>query len=169
MTRICDRRPRSCTDAVVGHEGSAKLIRSDLARQGHYLLQLGVGLFLFSSLWGFVIPLVRARRLGLSVHTLSPLEGIILIGLGLLWSRLELGTTSSLIAFWFFVYATLATLVPYVLAAVWGAGNSTIPLAAGGARGNRLQEFVIAAVLYTAAPTVLVSLALILWGLRAVP
>jgi hydroxylaminobenzene mutase len=79
-----------------------------------------VGLFLFSSLWGFVIPLVRARRLGLSVHTLSALEGIILIGLGLLWPRLELGTTSSLIAFWFFVYATLATLVPYVLAAVSG-------------------------------------------------
>jgi hypothetical protein len=37
MTRICDRRPRSCTDAVVGHERSAKLIRSDLARQGQYL------------------------------------------------------------------------------------------------------------------------------------
>lgn len=142
------------------------MIRSDLAGQGHYLLQIGVGLFLFTSLWGFVIPLVRARHLGLSVHTLAGLEGIILIGLGLLWPRLELGTTSSSIAFWFFAYATFATLLPYVLASVWGAGNSTIPLAARGARGSRLQEFVIAAVLYTAAPTVIVSLVLILWGLR---
>jgi hypothetical protein len=33
------------------------------------------------------------------VYTLSALEGIILIGLGLLWPRLKLGTTSSLIAF----------------------------------------------------------------------
>jgi hydroxylaminobenzene mutase len=145
------------------------LIRSDLARQGHYLLQFGVGLFLFSSLWGFVIPFVRVRRLGLSVHTLSGLEGIILIGLGLLWPRLALGTASSLVAFVFFVYSTLATLLPYVLAAVWAAGDSTIPLAAGGARGSRLQEIVIAAVLYTAAPTVLISLTLILWGLRSPP
>jgi (hydroxyamino)benzene mutase len=106
------------------------------------------------------------RRLGLSVHTLSALEGIILIGLGLLWPRLALGTASSRVAFWFFVYSTLATLLPYVLAAVWGAGDSVIPLAAGGARGSRLQEAVIAGVLYTAAPTVLISLTLILWGLR---
>jgi (hydroxyamino)benzene mutase len=143
-----------------------ELTRSELARQSHHLLQVGVGLFLFSSLWGFVIPLLRVRRLGLSVHTLSALEGIILIGLGLLWPRLALGTTSSRVAFWFFVYSTLATLLPYVLAAVWGAGDSVIPLAAGGARGSRLQEAVITGVLYTAAPTVLISLTLILWGLR---
>jgi hypothetical protein len=52
---------------------------------------------------------------------------------------------SSQIAFWFFVYSTLATLVPYVLAALWGAGDSTIPLAAGGARGTNVQEAVIRA------------------------
>jgi (hydroxyamino)benzene mutase len=156
------------------HEGGvaltqSELTRSDLGRQGHRLLQVGVGLFLFSSLWGFVIPLVPVRRLGLSVHTLSAHEGIILIGLGLLWPRLALDSARSRVAFWFFVYSTFATLVPYVLAASWGAGDSVIPLAAGGARGTDLQEAVITVVLYTAAPTVLVSLTLILWGLRRQP
>jgi (hydroxyamino)benzene mutase len=59
--------------------------------------------------------------------------------------------------------------LPYVLAALWGAGDSIIPLAAGGARGSDVQEAIISALLYTAAPTVLVSLALILWGLRRPP
>jgi hydroxylaminobenzene mutase len=139
-----------------------------LTRQGHRLIQSGVALFLFSSLEGFAIPYFAAPRLGLSVHTLSGLEGVVLVALGLMWPRLELGPTTSRIAFSCFLYSTLATLIPYLLAAVWGAGNTTIPLAAGGARGTSLQEMVIRIVLYTAAPTVLISLVLILWGLRFV-
>jgi hydroxylaminobenzene mutase len=137
-----------------------------LSRQGHRLLQIGVALFLFASLEGFAIHSLPVPSLGLSVHTLSAIQGIILLGLGLLWPRLKLSTTMSRIAFWFLVYSTFATLVPYVLAAVWGAGNSTIPLAAGVARGSVFQETTIMVVLYSAAPTVLISLALILWGLR---
>jgi (hydroxyamino)benzene mutase len=139
-----------------------------VSRQGHRLLQIGVALFLFSSVEGFMIPYFPEPRLGLSVHTLSALQGVILLALGLLWPRLNLGATASRIACWFFIYSTFATLVPYVLAAAWGAGNSTIPLAAGTARGTAVEETVIRVVLYSAAPTVLISLALILWGLRVV-
>ncbi len=137
-----------------------------LSRQGHRLLQVGVALFLFSSLEGFAIPYLPVPRLGLSVHTLSALQGVILLTLGLVWPRLNLGTTASRIAFWLLVYSTFATLVPYVMAAVWGAGNSIIPLAAGTARGSAFQEAVMSVVLMSAAPAILISLALILWGLR---
>jgi len=137
-----------------------------VSRQGHRLLQIGVVLLLFSSLEGFVIPYFPVPRLGLSVHTLSALQGVILLALGLLWPKLNLGATASRIACWFFIYSTFATLVPYVLAAAWGAGNSTIPLAAGTARGSAFQEAVMSIVLMSAAPTILISLALILWGLR---
>jgi (hydroxyamino)benzene mutase len=139
-----------------------------LSQQGHRLLQIGIALFLFSSLEGFAVPYFRAPRLGLSVHTLSGLEGVILLALGLMWPRLHLGATASRVAFWFFVYSTFATLVPYVMAAMWAAGNSTIPLAAGAARGSAFQETTIKVVLYSAAPTVLISLSLIFWGLRIV-
>jgi len=73
---------------------------------------------------------------------------------------------ASRIAYWLFVYSTFATLVPYVLAALWAAGGSTIPLAAGSARESAFAEAAILVIPYTAAPTVLVSLAPIIWGLR---
>jgi hydroxylaminobenzene mutase len=139
-----------------------------LSRQGHRMLQIGVALFVFSALEGFAIPSLPVPRLGLSVHTLSALQGVMLLGLGLLWSRLNLGATASRIAFWTYIYSSFATLVPYVMAAIWGAGNSTIPLAAGAARGNSFQETIIKVVLYSAAPTFFISMALIIWGLRMV-
>jgi hydroxylaminobenzene mutase len=132
------------------------------------MLQIGVALFVFSALEGFVIPSLPVPRLGLSVHTLSALQGVMLLGLGLLWPRLNLGATMSRIAFWTYIYSSFATLVPYVMAAVWGAGNSTIPLAAGAAHGSALQEAMIQVVLYSAAPTFFISMLLIFWGLRIV-
>src|SRR5262245_50513938 len=137
-----------------------------LLRQGHRLIQIGVALFLFSALEGFFVHAITVPRLGLSVHTLSGIEGVILIALGLVWPRLQLGIVAARIAFWFFVYSTFGTLLPYVLAAIWGAGNSIIPLAAGSARGTPLQETILSGILMTAAPPVLISLVLILWGLH---
>lgn len=137
-----------------------------LSRQGHRMLQIGVALFVFSALEGFAIPSLPVPRLGLSVHTLSALQGVMLLGLGLLWPRLNLGAATSRIAFWTYIYSSFATLVPYVMAAVWGAGNSTIPLAAGAAHGSAFQEAVIKVVLYSAAPAFFISMALIIRGLR---
>src|SRR5688572_20712369 len=111
-----------------------------ISRQGHRMLQAGVGLFVFSAIEGFFIPLLPAPRLGLSVHTLSALQGVMLLGLGFLWPRLALGETAARIAFWTYLYSSFATLIPYILAALWGAGNTTMPLTAGSARGSDLQE-----------------------------
>jgi hydroxylaminobenzene mutase len=137
-----------------------------LSRQGHRMLQIGVALFVFSALEGFTVPFLPVPRLGLSVHTLSALQGVMLLGLGLLWTRLNLQATASWIAFWTYLYSSFATLISYVMAAIWGAGNSTIPLAAGTAHGSAFQEAIIKIVLYSAAPTFLISMALIIWGLR---
>jgi (hydroxyamino)benzene mutase len=88
-----------------------------LSRQGHRLLQVGVALFLFTSLEGFAIPYLSAPRLGLSVHTLSALQGVLLLALGLVWPRLNLGATTSRITFWLLIYSTFAILAPYVMGA----------------------------------------------------
>src|SRR5437879_4547193 len=98
-----------------------------LSRQGHRLLQIGVALFLFSSFEGFAIPYLAAPRLGLSVHTLSALQGVLLLALGLVWPKLNLGAITSRIAFWLLIYAAFAILIAYVIAAAWGAGNETMP------------------------------------------
>jgi (hydroxyamino)benzene mutase len=125
---------------------------------------IGVALLVFSSMEGFAIPYFASPRLGPSAHTLSALEGVLLLALGLVWLKtLNLGVTMSRIAFWLLVYSALAILAAYVLAALWGAGNEIMPLAAGTAHGSAFQENVIKLVAYSSAPTGLISFALI-WG-----
>jgi hydroxylaminobenzene mutase len=140
-----------------------------LSRQGRYLLQLGVVLFLFTSFEGFIIPALAVPNLGRSVHTLSGFVGVLFLAMGLMWPMLKLGATASRIAFWFLVYSSLATIAGFVVAAFLGAGGSIIPIAAQGVRGSDLQEAMIQAVMYPAAPTGIIAFGLILWGLRAKP
>lgn len=137
-----------------------------LSRQGRCLLQLGVVLFLFTSIEGFVISALAVPNLGRSVHTLSAFTGVLFLAMGLMWPMLELRTTAARIAFWFLVYSALATIAGFVLAALWGAGGSIIPIAAQGARGSAFQETSIQLAMYPAAPTGIIAFALILWGLR---
>jgi hydroxylaminobenzene mutase len=137
-----------------------------LSRQGRYLLQLGVVLFLFTSFEGFIIPALAAPNLGRSVHTLSAFVGVLFLTMGLTWPMLKLGTTASRVAFWLLIYSALATIAGFVVAAFWGAGGSIIPIAAQGVRGSDLQEAIIQALMYPAAPTGVVAFGLILWGLR---
>jgi (hydroxyamino)benzene mutase len=136
------------------------------ARQGHRLLQAGVALLLFTSFEGFVVPYVAAPQLGRSVHTLAALLALLLLAFGLVWPRLRLGAAAARAAFWLLLYSGFSIVVAFVLAAVWGAGGSTIPLAAGGALGTPAQETAIMIVAYSSAPTGIGAFALILWGLR---
>ena len=140
-----------------------------LSRQGHRLVQLGVALFLFVTLQGLVIQNFAVPSLGRSAHTLSLSSGLVLLGLGLVWPQLVLGVTATRVAFWFLVYSLLATIVAFLLAAMWGAGNTVLPLAAGAAHGTALQENIIAALLVSSLPTGIIAFALILWGLRGTP
>ena len=137
-----------------------------LSREGRHLLQLGVALFLFTSFEGFVIPALASPNLGRSVHTLSGFTGVLFLAMGLTWPKLRLGTTAARIAFWFLIYSALATIAGFIVAALWGAGGSIMPIAAQGARGSDFQEIVIQLVMYPAAPTGIAAFALILWGLR---
>ena len=141
-------------------------LQETLSHQGRRLLQLGVALFLFTSFEGFVIPALASPHLGRSIHTLSGFTGVLFLAMGLIWPMLRLGTTSARVAFWFLVYSALATIAGFVVAALWGAGGSIMPIAAQGARGSDLQETVIQLVMYPAAPTGIIAFALILWGLR---
>jgi len=142
-------------------------MKSDrLSRQSQRLLQFGTALFVFTSFEGFAVEHLKVPRLGLSVHTLSAFSAVFFLTMGSVWPRLSLGPTAAAIAFWFTIYSDLATVAAYVLAALWGAGNSIMPLAAGTAHGSALQETVIKVVVSSAAPTGITSFALVLWGLR---
>jgi hydroxylaminobenzene mutase len=140
---------------------------SDTLRyQGRWLLQIGVALFLFTSFEGFAVPHFAVPNLGRSVHTLSAFVGVLFVAMGLVWPTLELGARTARTAFWLLIYSAFATIAAFLIAGVWCAGGSIIPLASGGIRGSDLQEAVIQFVMCPAAPTGIIAFALILWGLR---
>jgi hydroxylaminobenzene mutase len=137
-----------------------------LEHQGRGLQRVAVGLLLFTSFWGFAFPQLASPHLGQSVHTLCSLLASLLLGLGLTWRSLVLSAATSRLAYWLLLYSGLAIVAAFMLGAIWGAGNETMPLAAGSAHGNAFQEAVIKVVAYSSAPTGIVSFALVLWGLR---
>jgi hydroxylaminobenzene mutase len=145
---------------------------TSLQRQGQRLLQLGVALFLYSSLDGFAIPFFASPRIGLSVHTLSALQALMLLTFGLLWPRLKLSPRAVKVTFWCLLYSTLAILTAYTIAAIWGVGNETITLMGelphGLSHGSPFQETFIKVLAYSSAPTGLTAFVLMLWGLRII-
>ncbi len=143
-------------------------LRSHHARR---LMQVGVALLLYASLEGFAIPHLGSERIGLSVHTLGALQGVLLIAFGVMWPRLTLGGSALRVAFWCLLYSTLAILAAYTIAAIWGVGLETIRLTGslphGLSVGSAAQETVIKVLAYSSAPPVILSFGLVLWGLRA--
>jgi hydroxylaminobenzene mutase len=141
-----------------------------LHHQSQRLLQLGVALFLFSSLDGFAIPFLASPRIGLSVHTLSALQAVMLLAFGLLWPKLRLSPRAAEVTFWCLLYSTLAILAAYTVAAFWGVGIETISLMGelpqGLSHGSLFQETFIKVLAYSSAPTGLTAFGLIFWGLR---
>jgi hydroxylaminobenzene mutase len=136
------------------------------SRQALRLVRLGVLLFLFALITGVLVPKFRVPRLGLSAHLLGISQGLFLMMTGLLWPKLELTRATSRIGFWLVVYGCFAAWSANILGAIWGAGNSMLPMAAGAAHGSAVQEGIIAASLRTAAASLIAGLVLILWGLR---
>ena len=137
-----------------------------LRRQGHRLLQAGATLFLLALFVGIAIPAFAVPRLGLSTHLLGITQGIFLLALGLVWPRLALAPAKARAGHGLAVYGCLAPWTANLLAAVWGAGSSMLPMAAGGARGSSLQEAVIRVLLMSGALSLVATMVLVVWGLR---
>ena len=130
------------------------------------LLQLGVLLFLLGLLTGLTLPLLANARMGLASHLEGILNGLFLVALGLLWSRLTLGPAGRALAFWSAVYAGFANWLATLLAAAWGAGAAMMPLAGGSHHGSAIQEAVIAALLQSLSAEAILACLVVLWGLR---
>jgi len=137
-----------------------------LIRQGHRLLQVGMFLFLCALLVGIAVPRFAVPRLALSAHLLGIMQGLFLMVAGLMWPRLSLPPAASRIGFWLAVYGCLAAWAANLLGALWGAGNTLLPIAAGQARGSPLQEWIIVAGLRTGGAALIAVAILTLWGLR---
>lgn len=135
-------------------------------RQSHRLLQLGILLFLLALFIGLAVPAFAVPRLALSAHLLGITQGIFLMVIGLLWPRLRFTQSISRLAFVLVVYGCVGALTANLLAGIWGAGNSILPIAAGQARGTDVQEMILTVILRSAGVSLIAAVALIAWGLR---
>ena len=136
------------------------------AREGQRLLRVGILLFLFALLVGLAVPRFAVPRLGLSTHLLGLMQGTFLLVAGSLWPKLTLTRAVSRAGSYLAVYGCIAAWTANLLGALWGAGNSMLPIAAGQARGSVVQERIIAAGLVTAAVSLIAMAMIMLWGLR---
>lgn len=137
------------------------------SEMGRRLLQLGVLLFFIGLLTGFALPAVANPRMALSSHLEGVMNGLFLLALGAIWHRLRLGLRAQRIAFWLVVYGTFVNWGTTLLAAIWGAGQEMMPLAASGYTGTSTQETLIAIGLVSLSVAMLVVCPIVFWGLRS--
>ena len=136
------------------------------ARDGQRVLRVGMLLFLLALLVGLAVPRFAVPRLALSTHLLGLMQGTFLLAAGSLWPKLRITRPVSRGGSYLAIYGCIAAWTANLLGAVWGAGNSMVPIAAGQARGSAVQERIIAAGLITAAVSLIAMTVIMLWGLR---
>jgi hydroxylaminobenzene mutase len=135
-------------------------------RTAHRLLQLGVLLFLLGLLSGIVTPALANPRMGLSSHLEGVMNGTFLLILGVVWPKLVLSRRILALTYWLAIYGTFANWAATGLAAVWGAGASSMPIAALRHQGTTVQEAVIHFLLVSLSVAMVAVCVLVLWGLR---
>lgn len=131
------------------------------------LLQLGILLFLLGLLTGAVTRKLANPRMGLTSHLEGVMNGMFLVLLGLLWSRLNLSDTWLVITFWLAVYGTFSNWLATLLAAIWGAGAPRMPIAAAGHQGSPRQEAMIRFLLTSVSLADVAVCVIVILGLRA--
>ncbi len=130
------------------------------------LLRYGVLLFLLGLITGFALPAMANSRMGLSSHLEGVMNGMFLILLGLLWSKLNLSERNLKWGYGLSLYGTYINWATTLIAALFGAGSEMMPIAGGGMEGTIWQEVMIKFGLISLSISMLIVCGLLLWGLR---
>lgn len=124
----------------------------------------GMVLVLAGLLMGTVVQSVANPRIGLSAHTGTLMNGILVIAMGAFWARLALASRSATLAYWLVVDGSYVSSAALFLAGVFGTSRST-PLHGAGHAGTPWQEALVEAGLVVGAIALLAGCAMALWGL----
>lgn len=130
------------------------------------LIRLGVTLILLGLITGLAVQELANPRMALASHVEGVLSGMLLVVMGLVWPRLNLDGAVMRAAFWFLAYGAFANWANPLLAALWAAGSSMMPMAAQGHEGTPSQELIIGFIAVTLTLSLLTGIVLVLLGLR---
>lgn len=131
--------------------------------QSNWLLFLGVLLFLWGLLIGLFIPILTNSRMGLSAHLEGIMNGLFLVILGLIWSKLILQEKWLKTTFWVTIYGSFANFFAVTIAAITGAGKM-MPIA-GGKEGISIIEGLISFLLISLSLAMIFVCIVVLTGL----
>jgi (hydroxyamino)benzene mutase len=127
------------------------------------LLFFGILLFLFGLVIGLFIPLMTNPRMGLSAHLEGTLNGIFLVTLGLIWSKIIINDKWLTATFWLTIYGSFANFISVTIAAITGAGKM-MPIA-GGKSGSIVTEGFITFLLISLSLAMIAACSIVLVGL----
>jgi hydroxylaminobenzene mutase len=103
--------------------------------------------------------------MGLSSHLAALMGGGLLLALAAAWPLVRLSPGAERATVWLLGYGNLANWLATLLAAVWGAGAMTMPIAAAGRSALAWQEGFVTFLLYSLSLAMFAGMALVLWGL----
>jgi hydroxylaminobenzene mutase len=129
------------------------------------LFKLGLILFVIGLLTGYAGPVLRNPRMGLSSHLEGVLNGMFLVVVGLLWPHVDLPHGWGVAAVALIVYAAFANWLATLLAAAWGAGRRFAPIAGGDYQASAAKERVVAILLVSLGPAIVVGIVILVVGL----
>ena len=136
----------------------------DSSNRRRRLMWHGILLFLLGLLTGFVIPALTNPHMGVSAHLNAVIGGGFLVSLGLIWRELRTSETVAALIFWIAIPGTYINWVFTLLGGILGTSRLT-PLAGSGFSAPVWQENVIAAGLIPMTLSMVICLALVLYGL----
>jgi len=136
----------------------------DADDRAHGLFRHGMVLVVAGLVMGTVVQSVANPRMGLSAHTGTLMNGILVIAMGAFWPRLALSSRLETLGYWLVVDGSYLSSAALFLAAAFGTSRST-PLHGAGHAGTPWQEVVVGAGLIVGGIAVLAGCALALWGL----
>jgi (hydroxyamino)benzene mutase len=136
-------------------------------RTARQLALLGAVLVMLGLLTGLGGAAYAIPRMGLSSHLAAMMGGTLLLALSACWHRVALSPGLDRLAFWLLVYANLANWAATLLAAIWGAGAGSMPIAAGANRAADWQEGLVMALLLSLSLAMIAGVALVIKGLLA--
>jgi (hydroxyamino)benzene mutase len=130
------------------------------------LMWHGMCLFLLGLLTGFAEQHFANIRMGLAAHLEGVMNGTFLVALGAVWNEVRLAPSTKAIAYWITLYGTYGNWLVTTLAAGFGTAALS-PITGAGHSGQPWQENLVTIGFCSVGITIVVSSALVLWGLSA--
>jgi len=129
------------------------------------LIRWGFVLFLLSLATGFAVPMLKSPRLGLSAHSIGVMSGLMLIAVGVIWDKLNIGAAGRRVLYWLWVAMGVGNWAGTLAAAYFG-GSQLMPIAGGGQTAAPAGEMLVTIVIIAVSVISVAAVSMVLWGLR---